>query len=162
MKVILTIAVRNPDWYWTKEEMDNAGDYRNEWEALNEDIVWKHVPSDTFEIPFDVKDIKENRKAEFDFKFTSEDKSQSASCLIKDLTIVQFFGEKENEKSEVIISNSLIHQYIGARKREYRYYVYFYIKENVSYERFHQLIWLSEEHKLEIEQRLSQFSTTEK
>ena len=64
MKVILTIAVRNPDWYWTKEEMDNAGDYRNEWEALNEDIVWKHVPSDTFEIPFDVKDIKENRKAE--------------------------------------------------------------------------------------------------
>ena len=161
MKVILTVAVRNPDWYWTKAEIENAGDYRKEWEALNEDKVWKHVPSDTFEIPFDVKDIKENRKAEFDFKFTSEDKSQSASCRIHDLTIVQFIGEKANEKVEVIISNSLIHQYISARQREYKYYVYFYIKENLSYERFHQLIWLSEEHKVRIEQQLSQLNTPE-
>jgi hypothetical protein len=161
MKVIFTIAVRNSDWYWTKEEMENAGNYRKEWEALNEDKIWKYVPSDTFEVPFDVKDVKENREAEFDFKFTLEDKSKSASCHIKDLTIVQFAGENEEEKIEVIISNSLIHQYIGARQKEYKYYVYFYIKENLYYERFHQLIWLSEEHKLEIEQKLSQFSTPE-
>jgi hypothetical protein len=154
MKVILTIAVRNPEWYWTKEELDKTGDYRKEWEALNEDKVWKHVPSDSFEIPFEVKDIKENRKAEFEFKFTTENKAQSVSHIIKNLTIVQFMGNNENEKIETIISNSLIHQYIGARQKQYKYYVYFYLKENTNYEQLHQLIWLSEKDKLELEEKL--------
>jgi hypothetical protein len=39
MKVILKIAVRNPEWYWSEEELEEAGDYRNEWEALNKDKV---------------------------------------------------------------------------------------------------------------------------
>jgi hypothetical protein len=58
MKVVVTIAVRNPEWYWSKEEMREAGEYRKEWEALNDDKIWKHIPSDTFEIAFDVQDIK--------------------------------------------------------------------------------------------------------
>jgi hypothetical protein len=153
MKVILTVAVRNPDWYWSKEQLKEAGDYRKEWEAINGDKIWKHVPSDSFEIPFDVKDIKENRKDEFELKFISEDKTQSLSHIVKDMTIVEFIGEND-QKTEVAISNSLIHQYIGARQKQHKYYVYFYLKENASYERLHQLIWLSEKDKIELEEKL--------
>jgi hypothetical protein len=61
---------------------------------------------------------------------------------------------KKNEKTEVVVSNSLIHQYIGARQKEYKYYIYFYLKENASYERLGQLIWISESHKNELESAL--------
>jgi hypothetical protein len=154
MQVILTVAVRNPEWYWTKEELKEAGDYRKEWEALNEDKVWKYVPSDAFEISFDVTDIKENRNAEFEVRFISEDKTQSIAHNLKDVTIIQFIGEGEHEKTEVVISNSLIYQYIGARQRQYKYYVYFYIKENAPYEKLHQLVWISDNHKRELEESL--------
>jgi hypothetical protein len=100
MKVILTVAIRNPEWYWSKEQLKETGDYRKEWEAINEDKIWKCVPSDSFEIPFDVKDIKENRKAEFELKFMSEDKTQSLSHIVK---VVDFIGNK-GEKTEVPIS----------------------------------------------------------
>jgi hypothetical protein len=48
----------------------------------------------------------------------------------------------------------LIHQYIGARQKQYKYYVYFYLKENADYERLHQLIWLSQKDKMELEAKL--------
>jgi hypothetical protein len=154
MKVIVTIAVRNPEWYWSKEKMQESGDYRKEWEAINEDKIWKHVPSDTIEIAFEVKDIKENRNTEYELEFVSADKAQSFSHTIKEVTAIQFIGDKPNEKAEVVVSNSLIHQYIGARQKEYKYYIYFYLKENWPYERIGQLIWISENHKTELENAL--------
>lgn len=154
MKVVFTIAVRNPEWYWSKDELRGAGDYRKEWEAINGDKVSKHASSESFEVPFDVKDIKENRQATFNFDFTSEDKTQIISHCLKDLTIVQFIGASD-EKAEVIISNALIHQYISARQRQYKYYVYFYIKENARYVKLGQVIWLSEQHRLELESSLN-------
>ena len=66
MTVIVTIGVRNPEWYWTKEQLQDAGEYRKTWEAINEDKIYKHIPSDQVQIDFDVKDIKENRKANYE------------------------------------------------------------------------------------------------
>jgi len=52
---------------------------------------------------------------------------------------VKFIGD-ENKKAAVVISNSLIYQYVGARQKEYKYYVDFYLKKLLFYKRFHQLI----------------------
>lgn len=152
MRVIITIAVRNPDWYWSKEELQEAGEYRKEWEVLNEDKVEKYLPSEAFEIAFDVRDIKENRNGTFDIRFVSEDKSQSISHSVKQVTVVEFIGT--DQSISIVISNSLIHQYIAARQREYKYYVYFYLKENTPYERLNQFIWLSDGHRQELEEEL--------
>ena len=62
MKVIVTVGVRNSQWYWSTEELKKAGEYRQEWEALDEDKIEKYLPSETFEINFDVVNIKEERK----------------------------------------------------------------------------------------------------
>jgi hypothetical protein len=152
MEVILTVAVRNPEWYWSKEELEEVGDYRKEWEAINEGKISKHVPSEEFEIPFDVTEIKENRKGEFQLILISEDRTNSISHYLTDVTIVQFLGEKDQKKIEVVISNSLIHQYIGVRQKHYKYYVYFYLKANIPYEKLHQLIWISDAHRKELEE----------
>lgn len=152
MQVIVTIAVRNPEWYWSKEELQDAGEYRKEWEVINEGKIYKHLPSEAFEIGFDVMDIKENRNATFDIKLVSEDRKQSISHGLQDVTVLDFIGEKD--KVSTVISNSLIHQYIAARQKEYKYYVYFYIKENTEYERLNQFVWLSKEHQQELETAL--------
>jgi len=152
MKAHLTIAVRNPDWFWTKDQLDEARDYRKEWEALNEDKVPKFVPSETLEVAFDVEEIIDNRHTSFEIPLKSKN-GDIATCNLEDLTVVEFRGKIDTWKAAV--SNSLIHQYMGARKQEYKLYVYFYIKENV---RFHQVapgIWISEAHKQILEDFIS-------
>ena len=152
MRVIVTIAVRNPEWYWSKEALQESGEYRKEWEMINESKIYKHLPSEAFEIAIDVMDIKENRNAIYDIKLVSEDRKQSISHGLQDVTVVDFIGEKD--KVSTVISNSLIHQYIAARQKEYKYYVYFYIRENTEYERMNQFVWLSKEHQQELEAAL--------
>jgi len=154
MKVILTIAVRNPEWYWSKEQLKEAGDYRKEWEAINEDKIYKHVPSEQMQIAFDVKNIQEDRQSSFEMKFSTEDKSRMISHTINDVTIIKFIGENHGEVAEALVSNSIIHQYIGAKQKEYKYYIYFYLKENVEYQRLNPSTWISREHKIEIENAL--------
>lgn len=152
MKVIVIIAVRNPEWYWSKEELQESGEYRKEWEMINEGKIYKHLPSEAFEIDFDVVDIRENRNATFDIKLMSEDRKQSISHTLQEVTVVDFVGEKDIVST--VISNSLIHQYIAARQKEYKYYVYLYIKEHTEYERLNQFVWLSKEHQQELEAAL--------
>lgn len=152
MRVVVTIAVRNPEWYWSEEKLQETGEYRKEWEAINEDKVEKHQPSEAFEVGFDVADIKENSNSTFDIMLVSEDRSQSISHTLENITVVDFIGNEE--KLSVVISNSLIHQYIAARQKEYKYYVYFYLKENTPYERLNSFVWLSDEHRQELAKSL--------
>jgi hypothetical protein len=153
MKVVLTVAVRNPEWYWSKQELEEVGEYRKEWEALNEDKIEKHLPSWAYEIAFDVKDIKENREAEYEISFVAkENKAEKMTYCLKDVTVVTFVGD--NHTSDVVISNSLIYQYVGVRKMGYKYYIYFYLKGDVSYEKLHQLIWISEQENTLLEETL--------
>src|SRR4051794_5411187 len=98
---------------------------------INEDKVEKYLPSVTFGFKFDVERIEENREAEFKFELNAKGE-RVLSHPLKNLTVVNFLGPN-NESGRVIISNSLIHQYIGARKKGYKYYTYFYLKENIPY-----------------------------
>lgn len=152
MRVTVTIAVRNSEWHWSNEELLKAGEYRKEWEMINEGKIFKHLPSETFEVGFDVIDIRDNRNAIFNLKLLSEDRKQSISYTLSNVTLVDFIGEKG--KVSMVISNSLIHQYIATRQKEYKYYVYFYLKECTEYERLNHFVWLSKEHHQELENDL--------
>lgn len=152
MRVIVTIAIRNSEWYWSNEELQEAGEYRKEWVMINESKILEHLLSETFEVGFDVMDIKDNRNAIFNLKLLSEDRKQSISYTLSNVTVVDFIGEKD--KVSIVISNSLIHQYISARQKEYKYYVYLYLKECTEYERLNHFIWLSKDHHQELENDL--------
>lgn len=75
-----------------------------------------------------------NRSASFDLSF-STDKGDTVYVTISDVTVLKFIGDL-GKGDQVVISNSLIHQYFGARKRRYKYYVYFSLKENIPFENF--------------------------
>jgi hypothetical protein len=154
MKVVFTVAVRNPDWFWSEEQMEKEKDYREEWEAINEDKIDKHNPSWQYELPFDVKQIEDNRYAEHTLKFTAvANPEEIVHYVLHDVTVVKFIGEEQT--IEAVISNSLIHQYIGAKKSVHKNYEYFYLKENASYYHpFDKLIWMAADAKAELEEHL--------
>jgi hypothetical protein len=139
MKVIVTVGVRNSEWYWSKEDLIEAGDYRKEWEALNEDKVEKFLPSDTFEIGFDVDNIIEDRKTGFDLLYHKD--GVPSKYHLEDVSVFTFLS-KEGEKVEVVISNPLIHQYIAAKQKEYAQYVYIYLNENIKYKKGNSFSWM--------------------
>lgn len=141
MKVIVTVGVRNPEWYWSTEEIKKAGEYRQEWEALNEDKIEKYIPSETFEIDFDVVNIKEERKREYEILYNMN--GISSSYNLEDVSVITFYGN-DNVKSDIAISNPLIHQYIAAHQKEYKTYIYFYLKENCKFVKGNRLTWMLE------------------
>lgn len=155
MEVTFTVAIRNPLWFWPKEEMKKEKDYRKTWEAINADKIDKHNPFWQYKIPFDVEEIKENRETEHQIKLASaKDNNGSIYFTLKDVSVVTFISK--TEKMEAVISNSLIHQYLGAKQQEYINYVYFYLTENCRY--YHpvdQLIWMSESAKKEMDRYIS-------
>ena len=60
-----------------------------------------------------------------------------------------------NAQKDKQVSDSLIYKYLAARKKKYKHYVYFYLKENTSYTRLNALVWLSDEHRKGLEQTLN-------
>lgn len=141
MKVIVTVGVRNSQWYWSTEELKKAGEYRQEWEALDEDKIEKYLPSETFEINFDVVNIKEERKRDYEILYNMN--GISLSYNLEDVSVITFFGN-DNLKTDIVISNPLIHQYIAARQKEYKHYIYFYLKENSEFVKGNRLTWMLE------------------
>lgn len=141
MEVIINFKVRNPEWFWCKEEMQKKNDFRPLFEMVYEDKMEKHIPAWGYGLPFDVIEIKDNRDALFPLEF--DVKGKRIVYELSDCTHVQFIG-KEN-KVDAIVCNSLLHQYLAARKEGSKHYIYFFIKEDVKYERLGDLIFLNEE-----------------
>lgn len=151
MKIAVNIKVRNPEWYWPKERMSDSKNKdsmsRKEWEMLNEDKIPKHSAEVDFEYNFDVISYKDNRNSKFGitlFKTNNETTNNPlpVTFTLHDVTVVEFDGGLE--KSYVVVSNELIHQFISARQnRNGRFYWYFYLKENSEYVKLTNNIWVS-------------------
>jgi hypothetical protein len=153
MKVMLTVGQRNPKWFWSKEEMKEFGDSYKEWQIINEGKIDKFNPSWSYQMSFDVKEIIDNRNADYELKVRrSPDSNQEISVVLNDVTVLKFIGEIDT--AEIVISNSLIHQYIEAKKRKYKNYIYFYLKENLEFEHFDRCFWLAESDLMKVDQAL--------
>lgn len=131
---------------------------RHEWEMLNEDKISKHSAFVDFEFIFEVKACSDNRNGIYKLKVynldsQNNDKPTENIISIEDVTIIEFIGDTEKEC--VVISNELIHQYIGSTKgKGGRLYWYFYLKENADHNMLTENIWLSD---IQIEKIKNQF-----
>jgi len=131
---------------------------RKEWEMLNEDKIPKHSIEVDFEYNFDVISYKDNRNSKFDITLFNTSNEANTNPLpvtftLHDVTVVEFAGELE--KSYVIVSNELIHQFISAKKNSNsKLYWYFYLKENSDYVQLSDNIFLSN---VEFENLTNQF-----
>lgn len=152
MKIAVNIKVRNPDWNWTGKELleldkgySISGDEK---ETTNGYVIKKHKECVDFEYLFDVVNATTNPKTSFDLVIhTSENKEfvnpTEHNIKLDDVTIVEFEGQ--SEKSFVVVSNDLIHQFIDSLKdKDDRLYWSFHIKENIPYVKLCDNIWLSD------------------
>lgn len=154
MKVHVSFNVRNPEWYWTPQQIRESDGLYESWKIINEDKVPKHLPSWTYEVGFDVLDIKENREAIFDLKFGATTSSEIIHTLpLSNMTHVTFIGE--GEKAEIAVANAILHSYMGAQQVGRTYYWYFYVKETIGYNKVNDFIWLSDEQFKVVESMLS-------
>ena len=150
MKIALNFKVRNPEWYWPETKIKESEGYYETWKILNEDKIYKHIPSWSYEINFDVVDVKENRNADYELRYSNpHNKGEIKSLILNDMTFVTFYGSVE--KVEVAISNAIIFSFMGAQKSGSKYYWYFYIKENIEFERLTDLIFISKDQNLILE-----------
>jgi hypothetical protein len=155
MTVIVNFNVRNPEWYWSAEEIKEADSYYEEWKALNADKIPKHIPTWAYKIAFDVVDVSENRNATCELEFRdSQDHQIVRSFIAEDMTHV-VFTSKQGEKAEVRISNEIMHSFMGAKQSGRKYYWYFFIKEDAKFERLEDTIWLSQRQFLLLQESLS-------
>ncbi len=142
MTVTINFNVRNPEWYWPAERMEKDGDYYEEFKMLNEGKIPKHIPTWAFKIGFDVIDVKDNRNATYGLEVSSSEASTvSHSVQLDNVTHVTFMGK--DEKLDVVISNDIMHSFLGAQQNEGKYYWYFFINGKAEYEKVTDLIWLS-------------------
>jgi len=154
MKISVNIRVRNPEYYWSKQELDKSkrgeGMSREEWLMINDSKVWKHIDFVAFEYNFEVLSCNDNRNGIFDLRFKSSNDESFEDAIesniqLDNVTVLEFLGKKD--KGYTVVSNELLHQYIGSKKgKDGRYYWYFYIKENTPYNKFSDNIWLSDTH----------------
>jgi len=136
MEVHVTISVRNPEWYWSREKIKESEGYYEEWKALNADKMWKMLPSWTLKIDFEVDTFEENRNTDYELKYCHANSHENLqSILLNDMTHVVFKGKEQNETAEIAISNSIIHSFFGAQKVGRTHYWYVYIKEDADYEK---------------------------
>lgn len=147
MNVVVNFKVRNPEWYWTAEEMKEKRDFRELFEMINGDKIEKHIPAWEYGFPFEVLKIEDNCNVVFPLEFVVDGKK--IVYEVPDCTHVQFIGE--DKKTDAVVCNSLLHQYMAAHKSGTKYYVYFYLKENIKFERLGDMIFLNEEESLKID-----------
>ena len=102
------------------------------------------MPTIEFDFNFDVIEFNEVEIDNYALEIFEirEDKIDDSPIIIqlKDVSVVNFIGK--NDRSSVAVSNSIIHQYIGNKKRHGKHYFYFYIKEDADWIRVDQHIWL--------------------
>lgn len=147
MKIAVSIKVRNPEYYWTEEEVkesqkEDEMSYE-EWLTINGDKIQKHIPAITFEYNYEVIKYEYPEDLEYELPVVTEEGTTEQSVKIFDVTVVEFIGKDQN--STVVISNDIIHQSIKAKKDKGKTYWYFYIKENSDYISFSPSVWLSKE-----------------
>ncbi len=151
MNVVVNFKVRNPEWYWSKEEMAEKKDVRPLFERINEDKIEKHIPAWEYGFPFDILKIEDNSNAVFPLEFVVN--GQQFIYELHGCTHVRFIGEEKT--ADAVVCNSLLHQYLAAHKSGAKHYVYFYIKENVKFYRLSQMVFLNEKESEAIDAFLS-------
>jgi len=108
-------------------------------------------PTWAYKIPFDVIKVEDSRDSIFPLplKDSTEGSHLKLTYSLGDCTHVKFIGD--GKVVDVVVSNSIIHQYLGAKKEGYKFYWYFFIKENITYERISEFIFISEEENKKLE-----------
>lgn len=148
MKIAVNIKVRNPEWYWTKEQLEKNKDYRKEWEMINGDKIDKHTNAVDFDFKFDILSYNDNRKTSYDLPIYSADNENFENKVkhivtLDNVTVVEFIGE--TEKSYVVVSNEIVHQFISCKQeKDGRLYWYFYLQENSDHLRLTDNIWIAD------------------
>ena len=66
---------------------------------------------------------------------------------------------RSREKAEVMISNEIMHSFMGAKQSGRKYYWYFFIKEDADFERLEDTIWLSKRQFQLLQENLSTVSS---
>lgn len=165
MKIAVIIKVRNPEWYWTKEELleskNGKSMSREEWLFINGDKISKHTIGVDFEYLFQASNYLENPVANFKLNVycsNSEDFENHSIHTIElnDMTVVEF--SDESHKSHVAISNELIHQFISAKQnKDGCHYWYFYLKENTEHTKLITNIWVSDTQRKKIFKEIGDF-----
>lgn len=127
--------------------MKEDGDYRPVFEMINEDKIQKHIPTIEFDFNFEVNEYQEAEENTFDLEIypTKDDKIDKKNPVrvqLKGVCVIDFYGE--TEQCSVVVSNSIIHQYIGNKKQHGKHYFYFYIKEDAYWIKVDKHIWLDE------------------
>lgn len=162
MKVAVIIKVRNAEYYWTKEELleskNGKSMSREEWLFINGDKISKHTIGVDFEYLFQAKNHLVNPVATFKLNVycsNNEDFENSSIHTIEldDMTVIEF--SDENHKSQVVISNELIHQFISAKQNKDGYhYWYFYLKENTEHSKLPPNFWISDTQRKKIHKEI--------
>lgn len=155
MTVIVNFNVRNPEWYWSAEKIKESGSYYDEWKAFNADRVPRHIPTWAYQIGFNVENVNENRNTTCGLEFRdSEDAHIVRSFTVEDMTHVIFTG-KQGEKAEVMVSNEIMHSFMGAKQSGRKYYWYFFIKEDADFEKVDNSLLLSKRQFLLLKEKLT-------
>lgn len=147
MKIAVSIKVRNPEYYWSKEEIKKShkeGEMSyEEWLMINGDKIQKHIPSVTFEYDYEVIEYNYPEGSEYELTVVTDDGTKEQKVKVSDVTVIEFIGKED--RSIVVVSNDILHQFLKAKKDKGRTYWYFYIKEDSDYIPFTPSVWLSKE-----------------
>ncbi len=148
MKVAVNIKVRNPEWFWSQKEIKKSNKEGEmsyeEWKMINEGKIAKYTDLVDFEFLFDVEKHLDNRFNTYDLKFSCEENGTQIEKTYKlnDVTTIDFIGAEK--QSTIVVSNSLINQFLSAVKKGQRFYWYFYLKGGIPYTKIGENIWIDE------------------
>jgi hypothetical protein len=127
---------------------------------INEDKIQKNVPTIEFDFKFDVIEFNEVENDTYALEIYEIKDDQIVDSPINlqlnDVRVVNFIGKED--RCSVVVSNSIIHQYIGNKKQHGKHYFYFYIKEDADWVRVDQHIWLDEKEINRIAEEHGQFT----
>lgn len=140
IKYQISVRVRNATWYEAAKEYKTT----EEWEIMNNDKISKHYEEVDFTFLHPINNIVLSNDTKHSFQLLSKEGKSLGNKELDEL-VIHFF-EHDDDKSFVIISNSILHSFY-IQKQHGKTYVYFYIKEDVEYDEVTPYIWLSKEHR---------------
>lgn len=134
MKVSVNIKVRNSEWFELDDEL----------KMINEGKMAKYSDFVDFEFDFEVISHIDNRSTDHALKLQVADNGMQSESIyiLNDVTKIDFIGKAKQHS--VVVSNSLIHSFLGAVQRGKRFYWYFFLKENTNYAKLGVSIWIDD------------------
>lgn len=158
MDIVISIKVRNPEWY---EDEDGTPLSAEERELLPSDVP-KHNYSVKFKMAEQTVRYEQKADQTYALKFLAPDQIGLENpifqtVILKDIDATEFVHEERS--TWVVVSNELIHNTISAQNSGGgRYYWYYYLHGDADYFEFTRNIWLSKSHVDQILKEVPSFS----